>query len=163
MAPGSLDLYRPNVGVVLFNTEGLVWLGRRNVLEKGQEVASTAYLWQFPQGGIDPGEALETAARRELEEETGVTSAAYLACTSDWSAYDFPPDLAKRGKWLGQKQIWYAFRFEGEDSEIRLDLHEPEFDAWRWARLEETPDLIVPFKREAYLRVVEAFKAFAKA
>jgi putative (di)nucleoside polyphosphate hydrolase len=161
----DLSLYRPNVGVVLFNRDGLVWYGHRNIeiADQGQETSLvTDLLWQFPQGGVDAGEELQAAAFRELAEETGVTSASYLACTTDWHAYDFPPELLKRGKWRGQKQVWYAFRFEGDDSEIKLDQHHQiEFDAWRWGALEEAPDLIVPFKREAYRRVVEAFKPFS--
>jgi putative (di)nucleoside polyphosphate hydrolase len=151
----DLDLYRPNVGVVLFNKDGLVWYGHRNGVTPPHD-------WQFPQGGVDAGEDLETAARRELAEETGVSSAALLACTQDWVAYDFPEHVRKGGKWHGQKQVWYAFRFEGEEGEIKLDQHHQiEFDAWRWGELAEAPDLIVPFKREAYRRVVEAFKALA--
>jgi putative (di)nucleoside polyphosphate hydrolase len=153
--PLDLDLYRPNVGVVLFNQDGLVWYGHRNGV-------SPPHDWQFPQGGVDAGEALEIAARRELAEETGVTSASLLACTEDWVAYDFPAHVRKGGKWHGQKQVWYAFRFEGDEAEIRLDQHHQiEFDAWRWGKLAEAPDLIVPFKREAYRRVVEAFKSLA--
>ena len=150
----DLSLYRPNVGVVLFHPDGRVWLGRR---------ANTPgpHNWQFPQGGVDPGEDLESAARRELAEETGARRAGFLKCTDDWVAYDFPPghggSKALRG-WKGQKQVWFAFRFEGEDADFDLGAHgPPEFDAWRWAYLEEAAELIVPFKREAYRRVVAAF------
>jgi putative (di)nucleoside polyphosphate hydrolase len=154
----DLDLYRPNVGVVLFDAGGRVWLGRR---------ANTPgpHNWQFPQGGVDPGEDLEAAARRELAEETGAANAAYLDCTTDWVAYDFPPGhggaKALRG-WKGQKQVWFAFRFQGADTDFDLTAHgPPEFDAWRWAYLEEAAELIVPFKKAAYRRVVEAFGALA--
>lgn len=153
--------YRPNVGVVLFNAEGLVWIGHR-------EGESGPYAWQFPQGGVDPGEDLEAAARRELHEETGVRSASLLGRTENWIAYDFPPEVLANHKrargFIGQKQVWFAFRFEGEDSEVDLFAHgEVEFDAWRWAPLAEAPELIVPFKREVYRAVVDAFTGFAHA
>lgn len=150
--------YRPNVGVVLFNAEGLVWLGRRARTPE-------PWNWQFPQGGADDGEALLDAAIRELEEETGARSAEYLGRTEGWIVYDFPPEVAARGgRWRGQKQVWFAFRFTGEDSEFRLDgHHQVEFEAWRWARLDEAPELIVPFKRAAYEQVAAAFRRFAGA
>lgn len=150
----DLSRYRPNVGVVLFHPDGRVWYGRR---------AGTPgpYNWQFPQGGVDEGEDYLTAARRELAEETGVTSADLIGEISDWVAYDFPDGYggSKQARgWAGQKQKWFAFRFTGEEAEIDLEQHdEIEFDAWRWGRLDEAPDLIVPFKRDAYQVVVATF------
>jgi putative (di)nucleoside polyphosphate hydrolase len=154
-----LDLpeHRPNVGIVLFNRDGLVWYGRR-------AGAAGPHCWQFPQGGVDPGEDLYDAARRELTEETGVVSTSLLGRTQGWITYDFPPG-AERGRkgWKGQKQIWFALRFEGRDEEIDLGAHHHvEFDAWRWGRLEEATDLIVPFKREAYAQVVRAFEIYSE-
>lgn len=150
----DLSLYRPNVGVVLFNPAGKVWLGRR-------AATRPPHNWQFPQGGIDEGEDLEVAALRELKEETGVHSVELVGRTKDWLVYEYPPGLAgakpARG-YQGQKQIWFALRFLGEDSEVDLDSHgEAEFDAWRWAELAEAPSLIVPFKRPVYEQVVAAF------
>ena len=154
----DLSLYRPNVGVVLFHPDGRVWLGRR---------AHTPgpHNWQFPQGGVDPGEDLASAARRELAEETGASSVAHLGRTDGWLAYDFPPNhggtKALRG-WKGQKQVWFAFRFDGQDAEFDLSGHPPpEFDAWRWGFLEEAAELVVPFKRTSYEAVAKAFAPFA--
>ena len=110
---------------------------------------------------------METAARRELAEEAGTRSAVYLGRTEDWVAYDFPPGhggYQRLRGWKGQKQVWFAFRFEGDDAEFNLQAHgEPEFAAWRWAYLTEAAELIVLFKRAAYERVVEAFGRFAAA
>lgn len=150
----DLSRYRPNVGIVLFHPDGRVWYGRR----VGSE---SAHSWQFPQGGIDDGEDLEAAARRELAEETGITSVTLLARTDGWIVYDFPADYggSKQARgWRGQKQVWFAFRFTGDETEIDLEAHgEIEFDAWRWGRLDEAPELIVPFKRASYEQVVAVF------
>lgn len=154
----ELSAYRPNVGVVLFHPDGRVWLGRR---------AQTPgpYNWQFPQGGVDEGEDIAAAALRELAEETGVRSTRYLGRTPGWLTYDFPADhggskIAKG--WKGQRQVWFALRFEGADAEIDLLAHgHPEFDDWRWGDLDEAPGLVVPFKRSTYESVVTAFRDFA--
>jgi putative (di)nucleoside polyphosphate hydrolase len=150
----DLSAYRSNVGVVLFNARGQVWYGHRAGMAPDEG-------WQFPQGGVDAGEDLEIAARRELAEETGVRSASVLARTADWLTYDYPPGMrgskAARG-WKGQKQVWFALRFDGAESEIDLTAHpHVEFDAWRWGALSEAADLIVGFKRQVYLQVAAAF------
>jgi len=151
--------YRPCVGIMLINRDGHAFIGRRADHEGEPEGAGT--WWQMPQGGVDEGEDLEEAARRELAEETGVVSARFIARTSDWLTYDLPDKLigtAWEGRYRGQKQMWFAFRFEGADSEIDIvprDGHEQEFDDWRWAKLKELPPLVVPFKRAVYVRVID--------
>jgi putative (di)nucleoside polyphosphate hydrolase len=157
--------YRPNVGIALFNGDGRVFYGRR--IAKHAD-ADTTYSWQFPQGGVDRGETPRIAALRELYEEIGVDSALVEIAeeSDDWIYYDFPSDvlssLGKRKKFLGQRQKWFAMRFLGGDKDIRLDLHTPEFDAWRWGDLAEAPDLIIPFKRAAYQEVVRRFARHAR-
>lgn len=158
--------YRPCVGIMLLNAEGRAFIGRRADHEAEPEGAGT--WWQMPQGGVDEGEDIEAAARRELAEETGVRNARIIARTSDWLTYDLPAELigiAWEGRYRGQKQMWFAARFEGADSEIDIgprEGHVPEFDAWRWAKLEELPSLVVPFKREVYRSVVEELGALVR-
>ncbi|WP_333587573.1 RNA pyrophosphohydrolase [Phenylobacterium sp.] len=157
-APPHLAPYRPNVGVVLFHPDGRVWFGQR-------AATPPPHNWQFPQGGVDAGEDLQAAALRELVEETGVRSVTVLGRTDGWLTYDFPPEHAGKpiGRaWKGQRQVWFALRFDGPESEIDLEAHPPvEFEAWRWAYLAETPDLVAPFKREVYRQVADAFAVFA--
>jgi len=155
--------YRPCVGVVLFNRDGLVFCGRRRNKALREHVAP-GHEWQLPQGGIDRNEEPLDAARRELYEETNVRTISLIAEAPGWLHYDLPADIAReawKGKYLGQRQKWFAFRFEGADSEIDIDNpgggHRPEFDAWRWERLENMPDLIIPFKRPVYEQIAAAF------
>jgi putative (di)nucleoside polyphosphate hydrolase len=147
-------LYRPGVGIMLLNREGRVFVARR--IDMPPEVAA----WQMPQGGIDPGESPRDAALRELNEEIGTDKAELVGESGGWLRYDLPDGLAERlwgGGYRGQEQKWFAFRFTGEDSDIDLTRHEPEFAEWRWADPADLPDLIVPFKRDIYARIVEEF------
>jgi putative (di)nucleoside polyphosphate hydrolase len=160
--------YRPCVGLALFNREGRVFVGRRRS-EAGPEHVGDGYAWQMPQGGIDPGEEPYQAALRELYEETSVLSAVLLGEAPDWYGYDLPARVSGRawkGRYRGQMQLWFAFRFTGEDSEINIlkpggGRHRSEFDAWRWDDLERLPEQIIPFKRPVYEKVVAAFRHLA--
>jgi putative (di)nucleoside polyphosphate hydrolase len=158
--------YRPCVGVMLINREGLVFIGDRRK-DATPEHVSGGYSWQMPQGGIDADEDPAEAARRELAEETGVTSALLLAETPEWLAYDLPAHVALqswKGRYRGQKQKWFAFRFEGQDTEINILAppggHKPEFEAWRWEKAANLPGLIIPFKRPIYKQVVRIFAPY---
>lgn len=149
--------YRPAVGVMLLNRQGLVFVGKR--------IDQTVEGWQMPQGGIDKGEEPRDAALRELKEETGTDKATVIAEMPDWVMYDLPPHLvgvAFHGKYGGQRQKWFAMRFTGQDSDIDLHAHEPEFSDWKWMALEELPKVIVPFKRDSYAKVVAAFRHLAR-
>ncbi len=150
--------YRPCVGVVLFNPEGLVWVGKR-VPKSGDNFIEA---WQMPQGGIDPGEQPETAALRELREEVGTDRAEIIAQTEGWLTYELPNHLrgvSWGGKYRGQKQKWFALRYLGEDQDFDLNAHDqPEFSSWRWTALNELPEMIVPFKRDVYSNVVNEFR-----
>ena len=160
--------YRPCVGIMVLNAAGLVWAGRR-IAETDSEMAGSDKLWQMPQGGIDAGEDPLPAARRELYEETGIRTATLLAEAPGWINYDLPADrvgIAFKGRYRGQTQKWFAFRFEGDEAEIAINPppggHEPEFDRWAWKPMLQLPDLIVPFKREVYEQVVAAFRHLAR-
>lgn len=157
----SLALHRPNAGVVVFNAKGQVLLCHR----RG---GVGALNWQFPQGGIDKGEKPLTAAYRELQEETGIKKKHVhkIGKTKGWLSYDFPEDVtiapAKRRKWKGQKQKWFAMRFLGVDKHIRLDRHKPqEFDKYLWVELADTPAMVIEWKRHVYEELAREFADFA--
>jgi putative (di)nucleoside polyphosphate hydrolase len=152
--PATLP-YRPCVGVVLVNRDGLIFAGQR--------LDTPGQAWQMPQGGIDEGEKPRAAALRELWEETGVTAdlVEFVAKTTDWITYDLPPELLGKawgGRYRGQRQKWFLYRFLGRDDQIRIDSDHPEFASWRWIGADEMVAAIVPFKRAVYEQVVSAFR-----
>lgn len=150
--------YRPCVGVMLVNSDGKVFVGKRIDTKEGD-------WWQMPQGGVDDGEDLKDAALRELWEETGVTeqNVTVLSRTREELLYDLPDELIGKlwkGKYRGQRQTWFLLRFEGSDGDVDLEAHKPaEFNDWKWVEAELLPDLIVPFKKRVYRAVLEEFRA----
>lgn len=148
--------YRPNVGVMMINGAGGVWVGQRK--DRYEDA------WQMPQGGIDRGEDAYEAALRELEEETGVSRdlVELVAETDGWLTYDLPHEVVPEfwgGKFRGQEQKWYLLRFTGSDDQVNIETEHQEFSAWCWQPVDHLVEKIVPFKREVYAQVVEAFRA----
>jgi len=145
--------YRPCVGIALFNPRGEVFVAQR--------LDNPGPAWQMPQGGIDEGEDPQRAALREMHEEIGTDKATLLAESRGWLHYDLPADLVPKlwkGRFRGQRQKWFAFRFDGTDRDINIDTAQPEFSAWRWVPFDQVPDLIVPFKRHLYQDIVAEFR-----
>lgn len=146
--------YRPCVGVTLINARGEIFAGRR--------IDNSAPAWQMPQGGIDDGEKPRKAALRELWEETGITAdlVEFVAKSQSWVTYDLPPELLGKvwkGRYRGQKQKWFLFRFTGRDDQVDIATEHPEFSQWRWIGAGEMVASIVPFKRDVYEQVVTEF------
>jgi putative (di)nucleoside polyphosphate hydrolase len=142
---------------MIVNRDGKVFVGQR--------LDSVLEAWQMPQGGIDAGEQPLVAAIREVDEETGIApdKVELLAEAPDWLTYDLPPELIDKvwkGKWRGQRQRWFLFRFTGEDSDVNIATEEPEFRAWRWVDPDDVPTLIVPFKQQLYRDVLAAFREY---
>jgi putative (di)nucleoside polyphosphate hydrolase len=164
--PAPLPL-RPCVGIVLFNAEGLVWVGRHQPRwARERDIGDT--FWQLPQGGIEPREPSREAAFRELWEETGVRNATLIGEIPGWLTYELPHELlgvALKGKFAGHRLRWYAMRFEGNDSEIDIGGrggNRAEFDAWQWVPLADVPRLAVDFRRPVYEEVVQEFARFGR-
>ncbi|ODN72534.1 RNA pyrophosphohydrolase [Methylobrevis pamukkalensis] len=168
--------YRPCVGIMLLNPAGKAWIGQRRTEGAQKLLAKSSdgrprpgtFTWQMPQGGIDDGETPLAAALRELWEETSIRNVELLAEAPGWYSYDLPIETGKpwRGRYRGQTQKWFAFRFTGKEREIDIHkpgggAHKPEFRAWRWEDMEQLPHLIVPFKRPVYDQVVTAFRHLA--
>ena len=147
--------YRLGVGIMLLNPAREVFVGRR--------IDMRSEAWQMPQGGVDQGEDPRAAALRELEEEVGTAKAEIVAESNGWMDYDLPQHLVPElwgGKYRGQRQKWYVMRFTGTDADINLETAHPEFFEWKWAEAATLPDLIVPFKRELYQRVLTEFEGY---
>lgn len=147
--------YRPCTGVMLLNPDNKVFVGQR--------IDTTMEAWQMPQGGIDEGEDPEGCAFRELKEEIGTNNAKVIASTKGWLTYDLPSNLVGKvwgGRYRGQKQKWFLMRFLGDNADIDLDTHHPEFIAWKWVESRDLPALIVPFKRDLYHAVIKEFSAY---
>lgn len=144
--------YRDGVGIMLINKQGMVFVAKR--------IDMVSEAWQMPQGGIDAGEDAATAALRELLEETGTDKATIIAQKPDWVFYDLPESLIPKvwgGKFRGQRQQWFAMRFDGVDSDINIHTEHPEFSEWKWIPMTQLPDVIVPFKRDLYQMLANEF------
>lgn len=146
--------YRRNVGVMLVNRDGKVFVGQRS--DRDTEA------WQMPQGGLDPGETARQAALRELGEETGVSPdlVEVVAESAGWLSYDLPDDVIPTiwgGRFRGQEQKWFLLRFLGTDDQVNIATDHAEFSAWKWIAPKDLVAGIVPFKREVYTRVLQEF------
>ena len=146
---------RLGVGIIVLNKENKVFVGKRkdNPINK----------WQMPQGGVNRGENLINAMKRELKEETSIRSIKILKELEGWTEYELPDYLLGkiwRGKYRGQKQKWFIVRFLGRDEEINLKTTHPEFIEWQWLDIENLPSVIVHFKKKVYEKLLPVIKSF---
>jgi len=152
-------VYRKGIGLMIVNSSRKVWVGQRYDAKH----LSSPHTWQMPQGGIDGTETPWQTALREMKEEIGTVNVRLIAESQDWISYDFPEELYSKlwgGRFYGQTQKWFLVEFLGDDAEIHINTRHPEFIAWRWVDAHQLPDLIVPFKRNLYLKVLEEFKDY---
>ncbi len=144
--------YRSGVGIFLLNKKKKLWVGKR--------IDSASNFWQMPQGGIDDKETENQAMMRELKEEIGTNNIKTLMISDEWFTYDLPNDLINKvwkGRYIGQTQKWYACQFQGKDNEIKLDNFKPEFLEWKWIDPKEALNLVIPFKKEMYKKILKKF------
>ena len=153
----SDDGYRLGVGIMLLNKRGKIFVG--------QQIDVNEEAWQMPQGGIEEAETAREAALRELQEELGTSNAEIIAETKTWFCYDLPAEFlegSRHGRWRGQQQKWFLMLFRGQDSDIGVATETPEFSQWQWVTTDRLIELIVPFKRQLYLRVLQEFADLAQ-
>ena len=149
--------YRPCVGLLVINVEGLIFAGKR--------MDSNSKAWQLPQGGIEKGESILDAGLREMKEEIGTNNVTFIGEMEEWLKYDLPKNLIYRlwdGRYRGQTQKWLAYKFLGEDKEININTKNPEFSDWKWINANELPELAIPFKREIYKKVLKTYSKYLK-
>jgi len=161
MTSSDSSVFRLGVGIMLVNADKKVFVGRRIDQTRQKENDIVSKVWQMPQGGIDSGEHLKEALWREMDEEIGCSKGEIIAESKEWYSYDLPLDLQIRlwgGRFQGQKQKWFLVKFLGEEKDINLNTHYPEFSSWKWVDCDELIDIIVPFKKELYKKIVGEFK-----
>lgn len=165
MSNSNSSAFRLGIGIMLVNADKKVFVGKRidQTIEEANDPNFKA--WQMPQGGIDSEENVETSLWREMQEEIGCSKGEIIAESKGWYTYDFPSELQTKlwkGRYQGQKQKWFLVRFEGEDKDINLNTHYPEFSSWKWVNYTNLVDIIVPFKKEVYIQIIEEFGWYFK-